>query len=269
MQSASCGVPARRPWHESSMAVGPAGIRRCARARMAGRSASRGAARDARGHADGCESNGANGNGTGGDVTGRRRRRRRRGRLRRPVHAPPAARARASRRRCSRPATTSAARGTGTATRAPAATSRPPTTRTRSIPSSRREWTWSEKYATQPEILRYLQHVADKHDLRRDIRFSTRVEAATWDDDAVAVARSRPTAATTITCRYFVMATGCLSMPKAPDIAGADRFARRRVLHQPLAARGRRLHRQAGRRDRHRLVGHPVDPAHRRAGGAS
>ena len=42
-------------------------------------------------------------------------------------------------------------------------------------PELETEWTWSEKYATQPEILRYLQHVADKHDLRRDIRFSTPV----------------------------------------------------------------------------------------------
>jgi cation diffusion facilitator CzcD-associated flavoprotein CzcO len=45
------------------------------------------------------------------------------------------------------------------------------------------EWTWSERYATQPEILRYLQYVAKKYDLRRDIRFSTRVESAIWDDD--------------------------------------------------------------------------------------
>ena len=44
------------------------------------------------------------------------------------------------------------------------------------------EWTWSEKYATQPEILRYLQFVAARYDLRRDIEFSTRVEAATWDE---------------------------------------------------------------------------------------
>src|SRR6478735_9240891 len=49
-------------------------------------------------------------------------------------------------------------------------------------PELETEWTWSEKYATQPEILRYVQHVADKHDLRRDIRFSTSVDAATWDD---------------------------------------------------------------------------------------
>ena len=57
-------------------------------------------------------------------------------------------------------------------------------------PELEAEWKWSESYATQPEILRYLQHVADKHDLRRDIQFSTRVDSAVWDDDAV-VGRSR------------------------------------------------------------------------------
>ena len=44
------------------------------------------------------------------------------------------------------------------------------------------EWQWSEKYAAQPEILRYLQYVAEKHDLRRDISFSTRVDSAVWDE---------------------------------------------------------------------------------------
>jgi cation diffusion facilitator CzcD-associated flavoprotein CzcO/acetyl esterase/lipase len=90
-------------------------------------------------------------------------------------------------------------------------------------PDLETEWTWSEKYATQPEILRYLQHVADKHDLRRDIHFSTRVTAATWNDDS-----STWTITTdqgdTITCRWYVMATGCLSMPKEVDIEGAGRF---------------------------------------------
>src|SRR6516165_12650002 len=43
-------------------------------------------------------------------------------------------------------------------------------------------WKWSEKYATQPEILRYLGFVADRYDLRRDIRFKTKVTEATWDD---------------------------------------------------------------------------------------
>ncbi|MEZ5228494.1 MAG: NAD(P)/FAD-dependent oxidoreductase [Acidimicrobiales bacterium] len=53
-------------------------------------------------------------------------------------------------------------------------------------PELETEWTWSERYATQPEILRYLQFVADKHDLRRDIEFETRVESARWDDDTSA-----------------------------------------------------------------------------------
>ena len=85
------------------------------------------------------------------------------------------------------------------------------------------EWTWSEKYATQPEILRYLQHVTDKHDLRRDIRFSTRVVAATWDDGA-SLWRLTTDRDEHISCRYYVMASGCLSMPKSPDIEGAERF---------------------------------------------
>ena len=45
-------------------------------------------------------------------------------------------------------------------------------------------WKWSEKYATQPEILRYLGFVADRYDLRRDIRFGTKVTSATWDQAA-------------------------------------------------------------------------------------
>ncbi len=63
------------------------------------------------------------------------------------------------------------------------------------------------------------------------------------------------------------MASGCLSLPKTPDVAGVDRFRGRDLLHQPVAARGRRLLRQAGGRHRHGVVGHPVDPAHRPAGG--
>ena len=57
-------------------------------------------------------------------------------------------------------------------------------------PDWRRDWQWSEKYATQPEILRYLNHVADKFDLRRDIQFRTRVTASPVGSPAVVVARS-------------------------------------------------------------------------------
>ncbi|MFT4769049.1 MAG: cation diffusion facilitator CzcD-associated flavoprotein CzcO, partial [Glaciecola sp.] len=86
-----------------------------------------------------------------------------------------------------------------------------------------KEWVWSERYATQPEILRYAQFVADKHDLRRDIRFNTRVNAARWDEE------QRRWVITTndggqLNARYYVMATGCLSMPKVPDVAGSERF---------------------------------------------
>src|SRR4051794_32881811 len=84
-------------------------------------------------------------------------------------------------------------------------------------------WTWSEKYATQPETLRYLQFVAERYDLRRDIRLSTRVSAATWDE-AAQLWRIGADPGPGLTARYYVMATGCLSMPKDLDIPGADRF---------------------------------------------
>jgi cation diffusion facilitator CzcD-associated flavoprotein CzcO/acetyl esterase/lipase len=90
-------------------------------------------------------------------------------------------------------------------------------------PELDREWTWSEKYATQPEILSYLRHVADRFDLRRDIEFSTRVEAAVWDESATRW-RLRTDQGEHVSCRFYVMATGCLSSPKSPDIEGADRF---------------------------------------------
>src|SRR5262245_28834290 len=90
-------------------------------------------------------------------------------------------------------------------------------------PELETEWTWSERYATQPEILRYLQFVADKHDLRKDIRFSTPVQRARWDEMA-SLWRIRTSAGDELTARFYIMATGCLSMPKTPDIEGVERF---------------------------------------------
>jgi cation diffusion facilitator CzcD-associated flavoprotein CzcO len=84
-------------------------------------------------------------------------------------------------------------------------------------------WTWSEKYATQPEILRYLQFVAERYDLRRDIRFSTRVTEASWDE-AARLWRVGTDPGPALTARHYVMATGCLSVPKELDVPGADRF---------------------------------------------
>ncbi len=91
-------------------------------------------------------------------------------------------------------------------------------------PELQEEWTWSERYATQPEILRYAQFVADKHDLRRDIRFNTRVESAAWSDETKRWTISTGNGAD-VTAQFYVMATGCLSMPKVPDIDGTERFA--------------------------------------------
>jgi len=86
------------------------------------------------------------------------------------------------------------------------------------------EWTWSERYATQPEILRYVNHVADRFDLRRDIQFDTRVTAATWDAgaqrwDIVTDRGDR------VSARFCIMATGCLSEAKQPEIDGIDSYA--------------------------------------------
>jgi cation diffusion facilitator CzcD-associated flavoprotein CzcO/acetyl esterase/lipase len=90
-------------------------------------------------------------------------------------------------------------------------------------PQLERDWAWSEKYATQPEILAYLQHVADRYDLRRDIQFGTRITAAVWDE-AARRWRLRTGHGDEVSCRYYIMASGCLSLPKTPDIEGADRY---------------------------------------------
>ncbi|MBS0241612.1 MAG: NAD(P)/FAD-dependent oxidoreductase [Proteobacteria bacterium] len=86
------------------------------------------------------------------------------------------------------------------------------------------QWRWSERYAGQPEILRYANHVADRFDLRRDIRFETRVISATFDErtcrwDILTEGGPRYSA------RYCVMATGCLSNARLPEIEGRNTFA--------------------------------------------
>ncbi|MFN9927669.1 MAG: flavin-containing monooxygenase [Phenylobacterium sp.] len=88
----------------------------------------------------------------------------------------------------------------------------------------RREWRWTEKYAAQPEILAYANHVADRFDLRPMIAFETRVVSAHFD---AAAGRWRVTTdrGDVVSARFVVMATGCLSVPRAPEIAGAGDFA--------------------------------------------
>lgn len=90
-------------------------------------------------------------------------------------------------------------------------------------PELEQEWQWTEKYATQPEILSYVQHVADRYNLRKDITFGTRVEKAVWDE-ANALWTVTTDKGETATARFFIMATGCLSEPKDIDIDGVENF---------------------------------------------
>jgi cyclohexanone monooxygenase len=90
-------------------------------------------------------------------------------------------------------------------------------------PELEQEWTWTERYASQPEILRYINHVADRFDLRRDIRLSTRVTSAVFEEDT-----SRWTVETSrgdrVSARLCIMATGCLSAAQAPKFKGLETF---------------------------------------------
>jgi cyclohexanone monooxygenase len=85
------------------------------------------------------------------------------------------------------------------------------------------EWEWSERYAPQGELIDYANHIADRFDLRRDISFNTRITAASYDDHA-GLWRIMTDHGETIEARYCVMATGCLSAAKTPDIPGAGTF---------------------------------------------
>ena len=86
-----------------------------------------------------------------------------------------------------------------------------------------REWKWTERYATQPELMRYLNHVADRFDIRRHFQFNTRVTSAQWDP---AAARYRIATSTgmNVTCRFLVMATGQLSAARKPPFEDMDQF---------------------------------------------
>ena len=90
-------------------------------------------------------------------------------------------------------------------------------------PELEQEWEWSERYPSQPEILRYIDHVADRFDLRRDIQLDTRVTAATYDE-----AGGRWTVITDrgdeVSAQFCILATGCLSAAKRPEVAGLESF---------------------------------------------
>jgi len=107
------------------------------------------------------------------------------------------------------------------------------------------EWNWSERYAPQPEILKYANHVADRFDLRSDIQLNTRVDRAAFDESAnswqVATSDGK-----TVTAKYVVLATGCLSNARMPDIKGLAGFKGKvyhtgHWPHEPVDFTGQRV----------------------------
>ena len=85
------------------------------------------------------------------------------------------------------------------------------------------EWEWSSRYPDQPEILRYLNHVADRFDLRRSITFDCRVNESTFDENLNQWSLKTETG-NTITARFVVAAVGCLSTTNVPNFKGVDQF---------------------------------------------
>jgi cation diffusion facilitator CzcD-associated flavoprotein CzcO len=106
-------------------------------------------------------------------------------------------------------------------------------------------WNWSERYATQPEILRYVDHVVERFDMAKDIRFNTRVTSAVYDETA-----PRWTLATDkgerLEARYVIMASGPLSTPNIPPFPGREDFKGEvyhtgQWPHHPVDFKGKRV----------------------------
>ena len=85
------------------------------------------------------------------------------------------------------------------------------------------DWEWSERYPEQPEILRYLEHVAARHDLKRDIQFNTRVVGGEFDEKAN-LWRVRTDKGDEVTAQYLIAAVGSLSETNMPPFKGLERF---------------------------------------------
>jgi cyclohexanone monooxygenase len=107
------------------------------------------------------------------------------------------------------------------------------------------EWEWSERYPSQPEILRYIDHVADRFDLRRDIQLDTRVTDAVYDEVG-----GRWTVTTDrgdeVSAQFCILATGCLSAAKRPEAPGLESFEgdwyhTGQWPHEGVDLRGRRV----------------------------
>ena len=90
-------------------------------------------------------------------------------------------------------------------------------------PELEQEWSWSERYPAQPEILRYLHHVADRFGLWPYIQLNTRVTSASWDS-AAGEWTVTTDAGASVTATYFVSAVGALSQFQVPALPGLDQF---------------------------------------------
>jgi cation diffusion facilitator CzcD-associated flavoprotein CzcO len=107
------------------------------------------------------------------------------------------------------------------------------------------EWTWSERFATQPEILAYLTHAAERFELREHYTFGERVVSLELDE-TTGTWLVATDAGTEVTARYVVLATGSLSVPYRPDLPGADDFAGAVLMtaqwpDRPVSFEGRRV----------------------------
>jgi cation diffusion facilitator CzcD-associated flavoprotein CzcO len=112
-------------------------------------------------------------------------------------------------------------------------------------PELQQEWTWSERFAAQPEILAYLNHVADRFDLRRSIQFNTRITSMAWDDaEELWVVGTDDGAITR--ARFVISGAGNLSVPKSPEFPGVEDFTGEVYLtgnwpHEPVSFAGKRV----------------------------
>jgi cation diffusion facilitator CzcD-associated flavoprotein CzcO len=107
------------------------------------------------------------------------------------------------------------------------------------------QWHWSERYAAQPEILAYLNHVADRFDVRRSIRFHTRIASMAWDDTGSFWRVGTEDGAVTTT-RFVVSGAGNVSIAKKPEFPGMESFAgavyaTHRWPHGGVDLRGKRV----------------------------
>ena len=119
-------------------------------------------------------------------------------------------------------------------------------------PELQQEWTWSERYASQPELLDYIGHVADRFDLRRHITFETRVDRAAWDDDhhhwriETSAVDADHGDSEVVEARFLLLGVGVLSTTRTPSFPDLDRYQGRtfhtgRWPHEPVDVTGERV----------------------------